>query len=116
MTARRGEVVLLDFPYTSGGSKVRPALVVQADEQNRKLANTIVAMISSNLRHATEPTNLFLELGSVDGMQSGLRQDSTVNCTRLFTIEQTQVLRTLVTLSPPTMQKINVCLCKAMDL
>lgn len=40
----RGDVVLVDFPYTSGPhSKVRPAGVVQNDRDNQRLSKTIVA-------------------------------------------------------------------------
>jgi hypothetical protein len=31
MTVNRGDVVLVDYPFTTGGAKVRPALVVQND-------------------------------------------------------------------------------------
>ena len=42
MNVRRGEVVLVDFPYSDHtGSKVRPALVVQADVWNQRLDDTI---------------------------------------------------------------------------
>ena len=116
MSVRRGEIVLLDFPYTSGGSKVRPALVVQDNQQNRKLANTIVAMVSSKLTHATEPTQLLIELATSHGKQSGLRQDSIVNCTRLYTIEQAQVLRTLGMLPAVVMQEVDDCLRHALAL
>ncbi|MCI0486973.1 MAG: type II toxin-antitoxin system PemK/MazF family toxin [Blastocatellia bacterium] len=40
MNARRGDIVLVDFPYSNHtGSKVRPALVVQSDVWNRKSAS-----------------------------------------------------------------------------
>ena len=43
---KRGEIVLIDFPYTDGrSSKLRPALVVQNDVDNARLRDTIVAMI-----------------------------------------------------------------------
>lgn len=116
MSVRRGDIVLLDFPYTSGGFKVRPALVVQSDIYNAKLLNTIVAMVSSNLRYATEPTHLLIELLKQEGPPSGLRQDSTVNCTRLYTIEQTHVLRTLGQLLQQAMKQIDVCLKTAFSL
>jgi mRNA interferase MazF len=95
---------------------MRPALVVQEDEQNRKLLNTIVAMVSSNLRHATQATQHLIELSGPDGKQSGLRQDSTVNCTKLYTIEQIQVLRTLGSLSKQSMRKVDECLKKALGI
>jgi mRNA interferase MazF len=46
----RGDVVLIDYPFSmGGGSKVRPALVVQADRNNLRLRETIVVVITSNL-------------------------------------------------------------------
>ena len=48
---KRGDVVLVDYPFSEGGgSKVRPAVVVLADTYNRKLSHTVVAMISSERR------------------------------------------------------------------
>lgn len=47
MTVTRGEVVLVDYPYSDGtGSKVRPALVVQSDNLNLRITDTILAAIS----------------------------------------------------------------------
>ena len=41
-----GEAVLADFPYSDHTvSKVRPALVVQADAWNQRLDDTILALI-----------------------------------------------------------------------
>ena len=38
MNVQRGDIVLLDYPYLSGGGeKMRPALVVQNDRDNRRL-------------------------------------------------------------------------------
>jgi len=46
----RGDVVLVPFPFQDKpGEKVRPAVVVQSDAENRRLANTILAMITGNL-------------------------------------------------------------------
>ena len=45
-----GDVVIVDFPFTSGGSKIRPALIVQNDLDNTRLPKTIVAMISGNIK------------------------------------------------------------------
>lgn len=45
MNVARGEVVLVDFPFAGGSSsKVRPALVVQNDRDNRRLTNAFVSM------------------------------------------------------------------------
>ena len=56
---RRGDVVLVHFPFSSGtGGKLHPALVVQNDANNARLQNTIVAMITSSTKSAgVEPTH-----------------------------------------------------------
>jgi len=54
---KRGDVVIVEFPYADGRrGKNRPALVVQNDRDNQRLTNTVVAMISGNTRYASEPT------------------------------------------------------------
>lgn len=43
MKVQRGDVVLVDYPFSDRtGSKVRPCLVVQADYNNTRLDDTIV--------------------------------------------------------------------------
>jgi mRNA interferase MazF len=116
MNVQRGEVVLVDFPYGGGGSKVRPALVIQNDKDNTRLLNTIVAQITSVTRRALEPTQLLILLGSPEGQQSGLRQDSVVNCVNIATIEKAKVLRLLGSLPPATMQQVSDCLKVALEL
>lgn len=49
MKVRRGDIVLVDYPYSDGtGSKVRPCLVVQSDHNNLRLDDTIVVTISAH--------------------------------------------------------------------
>ncbi len=117
MNVRRGDVVLIDYPYTGGGSaKVRPALVVQNDRDNQRLVNTIVVQITSVTRRALEPTQLLIQLATTEGQQSGLRQDSVVNCVNLLTLDKGKVLRKLGSLPASVMQQVNDCLKKALDL
>jgi mRNA-degrading endonuclease toxin of MazEF toxin-antitoxin module len=41
---KRGDVVIVPFPYQDKpGEKIRPAVVVQSDVENRRLGNTILA-------------------------------------------------------------------------
>ena len=117
MNVQRGEVVLVDFPFASGQvSKVRPALVVQNDRDNARLTNTIVAQITSLTRRALEPTQLLIELATPEGRQSGLRQDSVVNCVNLATVEKVRVLRLLGNLPAAAMSQANDCLKAALEL
>lgn len=54
MTVSRGEVVLVDYPFSDRtGSKVRPALIVQADRLNHSIADTILAAISRSTHRAS---------------------------------------------------------------
>ena len=64
----RGDVVLVDYPFSSGsGFKRRPALVVQNDRDNARLTNTIVAMITSHTVRANEATQLLIAVSTPKG-------------------------------------------------
>jgi mRNA interferase MazF len=113
---KRGDVVIIDFPFTSGSqSKVRPALVIQNDRENRQLAKTIVALITGNLQRASQPTHYLVDPASSEGASSNLHGKSVVSCI-IYTIEQTGVLRTVGWLSSAAMARIDVCLCEALGL
>ncbi len=48
MALQRGDVVLVQYPYSTGtGSKLRPALVVQPDHNNQRLSHVILAPITT---------------------------------------------------------------------
>jgi mRNA interferase MazF len=117
MSVKRGDVVLVNWPFSSGtGTKPRPALVVQNDRDNARLTNTILAMITSVTRRTPEATQLLIEVSTPDGARSGLHRDSIVNCVNLFTIEQVKILRTIGKLSAQLLQQVNDCLKAALEL
>jgi mRNA-degrading endonuclease toxin of MazEF toxin-antitoxin module len=81
MNVRRGDVVLVLYPFASGrGASRRPALIVQNDRDNRRLDNTIIAQITTNVRHGNDPTQLLIPWGTPEGQQAGLLHDSVVSC------------------------------------
>ena len=108
--AKRGEIVVVDFAVAGMAKKVRPVLVIQADVYNSKMTNTVVAMISTNLMRAAEPTHLLIDVTTEPGRQSGLLHTSVVNCNTLTTVRQTEILRTLGSLPPDMMLQIDDCL------
>jgi len=117
MNVQRGDVVLVDYPYPGGGAtKVRPVLVVQNDRDNQRLLNTIVVQITSTTRRAAEQTQVFVEAASPEGQQSGVRQDSVVNCVNLLTLDKVQVLRKIGSLPTTFMAKVNDGLRAALEL
>ena len=114
---RRGDVVVADFPYVGGGSKKRPAVVVQCDSLNGKLANTILAMItSSTTLVGKEPTQVLIDPAMPDGRTSGLKHASAVKCHNLMTVAQTSIIHTLGYLSDALKQKLNDSLKVALEL
>jgi mRNA interferase MazF len=118
MKVRRGDVVLVDYPFSDRtGSKVRPCLVVQNDRNNQRLDDTIVAAISSNtLRGANEPTQCVIRVNAAAGRQSGLLFDSAVRCENLVTVDCQFVQRKIGTLPQPLMVQVDGCLQAALGL
>jgi mRNA interferase MazF len=107
----RGDVVLVQFPYSSGvGSKLRPAVVVQPDVNNRRLTNVILAPLTTTIQRATEPTQFMVDVGSATGKATGLRHSSVVSCENLTTVAQSLVQRRLGHLPQDAMDQVNECL------
>jgi mRNA interferase MazF len=112
----RGQIVVVDFAVAGMPKKVRPVLVIQADAYNRKMANTVVAMITTNLTRASEPSHLLRDVSTPDGMKSGLLHTWIVNCNTLTTVRQDEILRVLGSLPPALMLQINLCLKLALAI
>lgn len=116
MTFSRGDIVLVDYPFSDRtGSKVRPALVVQADALNTRITDTILAAISRST-HRASATQLLIELSTPDGAQSGLRQNSMIQCENLLTFDQRQIIAKIGGLTHGLMQQIDRCLKTALEL
>jgi mRNA interferase MazF len=117
MNVRRGDVVLVLYPFAAGiGSSRRPALIVQNDADNLRLHNTIVAQITTNLLRAGEPTHLLLAQAIAEGQQAGLLHDSVVSCTNLATVYEDRIDRVIGHLSDAVMHCIDACLKAALGL
>lgn len=118
MNVQRGDIVLVDFPYSDQtGKKVRPALVVQSDVWNQRLEDTILALItSSRQRRVGANTQLIIDITTDEGRQSGLRIDSIVQCENLLTYDRSLILRVLGSLPSTSMAKIDDCLIAALGI
>jgi mRNA interferase MazF len=92
MKTRRGDVVLVLFPNSDlRTAKRRPALVLQRDNFNSGLEQTIVAMISSNLARRGHPSRVFIAASSPEGKAARLRLDSVVMTDNLATIMESEI-------------------------
>ena len=114
---KRGDVVIVEFPYADGGrGKVRPALVVQSDGDNHRLTNTIVAMITGNVAHASRPTQVLVDPATADGAASNLHGPSVVKCNNLVTIRRQDIKRIIGQLPAALLEQVNRGLRTALGL
>jgi mRNA interferase MazF len=84
---RRGEIwwASLPRPTGSGPGYRRPVLVVQADDFNASLIQTVIAaVITSNLTLARAPGNVLCSR-----KQTRLSRDSVVNVSQIVTLDKT---------------------------
>ena len=109
---QRGDVLLVDYPYSDRtGSKVRPCLVVQNNQNNARLNNTIVVTITTNARRASiEPTPLLIDVATPTGQQSGLLHTSAIQCENILTIDRQFIMHNIGNLPPDAMAEIDECL------
>jgi mRNA interferase MazF len=96
MPYKRGDVVLVLFPDSNlRTAKRRPVLVVQADNLNTGLRQTIVAMITSNMARADHQSRVKLLLNSSEGQDARILMDSVVMTDNLTTIHENEIDRAL---------------------
>lgn len=112
MSARRGDVVRVDWPYSDRtGSKVRPAVVVQSDALNSQIDDTVLV---SRTHRAVGMTEVLID-PAVE-TNCGLRCPSVVSCSNLLTIDQSLVVQALGRLSTSAMRQIETCLKTVLEL
>lgn len=118
MKVERGDVVLVRYPFADGiGSKVRPAVVIQCDRNNARLANTIIAQLTSRTRYARgEPTQILVEASSDAGRKAGLLIDSALSCENLYTVRQDAIVRKIGVFPEGLMQQVAACLKASLEI
>lgn len=113
----RGDVVLCQLPMPSTlltQSKLRPAVVVSKNANNRRLDDLIVAPCTSNISRSKEPTQYLID--GVELAGAGVVVPSAVRCEALMTISKAMILRVVGHLSTSAMAAIDVCLNDALAL
>jgi mRNA interferase MazF len=104
----RGDVALVDWPYSDlSGSKLRPAVVVQADYLNGLVDDTIFVKVQGQ-RYGIPGTEV--ELDSAVETSSGLTKVCYASCKDILTCDQALVHHTLGVLSDAAMRQIEDCL------
>src|SRR4051812_13669090 len=104
----RGEVVLVDWDYSDKtGSKMRPAVVVQADYLNGLIDDTVLVQITTT-PHGIPGTEVKIDPASEPG--SGLLHVSYTFCPNVLTADQSLLDQSIGYLSARIMQQIEDCL------
>jgi mRNA interferase MazF len=110
----RGDVVLVDWAYSDlTGTKLRPAVVVQADFLNGRLDDTILVQITGT-RHGVSGSEVGID--PTQEPTSGLKKVSYVSYTNILTFEQIQIHQIIGYLSPSAMRQIEACLKKVFEI
>src|SRR5947199_6118410 len=111
---RRGEVVEIDWPFTDlTGSKLRPAVVVQADFLNGLIDDTILVKITGS-RYGIPGTEV--ELDPAKETHAGLSKLCYASCNNILTRDQAILGSVIGYLSAAPMQQIEDFLKKVLEL
>lgn len=118
MKLSRGDVILARLPFTDqSGAKIWPALVVQNDQNNARLDDVILVVITSNVsRAASEPTQLLIDITTPSGRGAGLLHTPAVKCKHLITLHRSFVQRVIGHLHDSLMRQVDDCLRLSLDL
>jgi mRNA interferase MazF len=104
---RRGEVVEIEWHFSDlTGSKIRPAVVVQADYLNGLIDDTVLVKVTSQ-RFGIPGTEVVIDPAVETA--AGLRKLCYVSCKDLLTRDQTLVRRVVGVLSDAAMLQIEAC-------
>src|SRR5438105_12507936 len=104
----RGDVVEVDWAYSDlSGSKVRPAVVVQADFLNGLIDDTVLVKITGQ-RFGIPGTEVAIDPAVETA--SGLSKPCYASCKDILTRDQTLVRRTVGVLSNAAILQIEACL------
>src|SRR5436190_3722253 len=99
---KRGEVVLVDWPFSDRtGSKLRPAVVVQADFLNGLIDDTVLVQITTTRHGLAE-----VEIDPTQETGSGLLHVSYLNGMNFLTIDSALIDQPIGVLSEAAIQKI----------
>lgn len=114
-TFKRGQVVVVDVPFTDQtGAKRRPALVVSAETFHRKLPDVIVCPISSQPHYFERPGPGDHPLRHWRSV--GFKHPSTVRVSNILAVEKRIIKRVLGTLLAEDLSRVEEGLARAFGL
>jgi len=102
---RRGDIVLVPFPFTDlSQEKVRPAVVISAEND----VDVSVALISSIISGEPASVDFVLSESHPDFSVTGLKRASVFKMNKVLTLERSKILRRLGRVSPSIQKEIDI--------
>ena len=114
MAITKGDVVLVEFPFTDlSQTKLRPAIVLAA---NLLLNEITVCFISSQKIDSLNSEEFALNVTDPEFAQTGLKVSSKVRVTRITTVTKQTITRRLGRLGTQSLEQLNQILRRAFQL
>jgi len=104
VNVKQGDIfwVELGTPRGSEPAYGHPCIVIQNNLFNQSKINTIVVCtLTSNLKRANAPGNVLLRKG-----EGGLKKDSVVNISQMITLNKTDLVEKIGSLSPTRISEV----------
>jgi len=101
---KQGDIfwVELGTPRGSEPAYRHPCIVIQNNLFNQsKISTIVVCTLTSNLKRANAPGNVLLRKG-----EGGLKKDSVVNISQMITINKTDLVEKIGSLSPARISEV----------
>lgn len=100
---RQGELVLIPVPFTDLSSqKRRPVIIISSTQYNRNSRDVLVVAVTSNLN----PVPFSLTIGNQDLESGNLNKLSLIRVDKIFTLEQTLIIKRLGVVKQPVLDRI----------
>jgi mRNA interferase MazF len=102
---KRGEVVLVPFPFTDlGSAKQRPALVISADAFNSTRDDVLLAAITSQVPTTLAADEFMIPAGELAAC--GLPKPSILRLSKLVALHRQLVVKRIGALPAPTLAEV----------
>ncbi|MBE7515519.1 MAG: type II toxin-antitoxin system PemK/MazF family toxin [Chloracidobacterium sp.] len=114
MGIRRGQVYSADLgePRGSGPGLARPVVVIQDNDLNdARIHTVIIAVVTTNLRLAAMDGNVLLT-----PRRNGVQKYSVVNVTQLYTVDKTELVELIGTVTKAELNDIDKGLLRVLSL
>lgn len=106
---RRGDIVLLSFPYTDlSETKVRPAVLISDDSFNQQGDDGVFVYITT--QKFQTPFDIQLPISSSSFRATGLKENSTIRVSKIMCLDKGLVRRHLGSADSALMKQIQSAL------